>query len=54
LLLQLGDAKTPKKTKFFMKKNYIAPLCEDVKMDALMQQFLDIATVSTPKEQTAD
>jgi len=30
-----------------MKKNYIAPLCEDVKMDNLMQAtFLGIATVS--------
>lgn len=32
-----------------MKKNYIAPLVEDVKMDTLMQQFLDIATVSQPQ-----
>jgi len=37
-----------------MKKQYIAPLCEDVKMDNLMQQFLDIQTVSTPQQQTAD
>jgi len=37
-----------------MKKQYIAPLSEDVKMDNLMQAFLDIATVSTAQQQTAD
>jgi len=29
-----------------MKKNYIAPLCEDVKMSNLMVDFLGIASTS--------
>jgi len=33
-----------------MKKNYIAPLCEDVKMNNLMVDFLGIATVSGQAE----
>jgi len=37
-----------------MKKQYIAPLSEDVKMDALMQAYLDIEKVSVPQQQTAD
>jgi len=33
-----------------MKKQYIAPLCEDVKMDNLMQAtFLDIQVTSQPQ-----
>jgi len=36
-----------------MKKNYIAPLCEDVKMDTLMQAtILEIATTSGGQVET--
>jgi len=37
-----------------MKKNYIAPLCEDIKMDTLMVDYLTIETVSQAQQQTAD
>jgi len=37
-----------------MKKNYIAPQVEDVRMDAIMVDYLNIATVSTAQQQTAD
>lgn len=32
-----------------MRKSYISPLVEDVKMDTLMQTFLDIQSVSAPQ-----
>jgi len=35
-------------------KQYIAPQIEDVTLDSLMQSYLDVATVSTAQQQTAD
>jgi len=32
-----------------MKKNYIAPQVEDIKMDTLMVDYLDIQAVSQPQ-----
>jgi len=37
-----------------MKKNYIAPQVEDIKMDTLMVDFLTIETVSNASQQTAN
>lgn len=32
-----------------MKKQYVAPLSEDIKVDALMVDYLDIQAVSAPQ-----
>ena len=33
-----------------MKKEYIAPLCEDVQLDALMVEYMGVNQPSAPQE----